>query len=163
MKILSLHGYGSKPHQDRIDILSKYGDVTAPHLFYEKDGDIKIWPLVQELQPDCIIGHSHGGMLAYTITFDGKITPKVPILLFNPALGRVKYTPLQTNPNTYWVLGEDDDIIRPDVQIGFLKQHFPLDWQKKVHVEPNLGHRIPPDIFEKHTSLFFEEYFPRHS
>ena len=160
MKILSLHGYGSKPHQDRIDIMSKYGEVTAPHLFYEKDGDIVIWPLAQKLQPDCIVGHSHGGMLAHHITFDGRITPKIPILLFNPALGRVRHKPLSVNPNTFMVIGEEDDVIPPNVQVGFAKQQFGDAWRDKVHMVPGLGHRVPPDIFQKYTDLFFKQYFP---
>ena len=151
MKILFLHGYGSKPFQDRIDILSKYGEVHSPHLFYDKDGDQQARMIADLYEPDCIIGHSHGGQLAYRISLE----TMMPVLLFNPALG----SKLNPNPKTYMVTGTDDKIIPANKQLNFARSTFGVSMRDVVHLVEGLDHGIPPWVFEEYTAKFFSKFF----
>jgi predicted esterase YcpF (UPF0227 family) len=103
-----------------------------------------------------LIGSSFGGYLAnlFSMAYD------LPCLLFNPAL---PYRSIDLNMKepfdsniqslSYIVLGKLDDTIKCEDNLAFINKYF--KGPKEIVVEQTMGHRIPVDIFERHTRQFF--------
>lgn len=158
--ILYFHGLDSFLSEEKRNILNLFGKVTAPTFNYRDPGVLPgITGLFNDLdmKSTAVIGSSFGGSLAYIYS----VKYNIPCLLFNPALATrsVDLTlekPLdRSNSNlSYIVLGKQDDVINYKDSLTFISQHF--KGPKDIVIEEHLGHRIPIDIFEKHTTQFFE-------
>ena len=84
----------------------------------------------------------------------------MPCLLFNPALVYRSVDLAQEKPLdnhilslSYVVLGKQDDVINYKDSLDFISQHF--KGPKEIVIDEHMGHRVPVDIFEKHTRQFF--------
>jgi uncharacterized protein len=115
MKVMYLHGLESAQGGPKVDFLAAKGFVFAPAMEYaKKNWSIdKLIDLVDEFNPDLIIGSSIGGYLADII---GSYTG-IDTILFNPALhSRTIDFNLRYGKEGYKrtiVLGEEDDVIDP--------------------------------------------------
>jgi hypothetical protein len=153
-KVLLLHGLNSQPFPDRMAILRASGaEVFGPHIDYHKEDCVKIaMEIIDKEKITHLVGHSLGGILSYFMSN----LYKIPTLMFNPAFRyeNISYfsemKPLEKLPifdRQYAVVGMQDDVINPDMQIANLKH-------ATVWTEEELGHRIDPTTFKK----YFEEF-----
>lgn len=157
--VFYLHGLGSSPWKDRVDIMKSQGAfVIAPQFFYEAK---PLWDTFCEIiemhKPDCVVGHSFGGLMSYYLSNKYQI----PALMFMPAFGS-KNLHLQPIPKEVLdlpackdkmaVIGLKDDVVDPHVQMKALKD------KAETFLEPNVGHTIPPDVFEKYYLKFVKQY-----
>ena len=108
-----------------------------------------------------LIGSSFGGYIAniFSAQFD------IPCLLFNPALAFRSIAGIASCPEenvnnikslTYTVLGKKDTIISAELNCTYIKKYFkgPVD----TVIEPNMKHRVPLPIFQKHIKRFFSRH-----
>ena len=159
MEILYLHGLKSKLSEEKRQILEGYGKVYAPHINYENQ---KIQPVeVLKQYPDTefnvIIGSSMGGLNAFIMS--GNLGR--PILVFNPPLR--KYIPVNfqnhftkgLTPKTI-ILGRKDEEVDPNETLKFLSNYFQKD-EITIKLFPDLGHRIPLELFKVEVDHFFNE------
>jgi len=160
MNILYLHGLKSKLNDEKLEILEKYGKVFAPDINY----DLKhvqpelILESLKGTEINVIIGSSMGALNSYIISDSiGR-----PALLFNPPLAKyIDNNPIRVNyikGNSFKqiVLGGVDDIVDPKETLKFLANHIQKE-ELDIHIEPRLGHRIPPEFFETQTKIFFSK------
>lgn len=158
--ILYFHGLDSSLSDEKRNILNPFGNVIAPTFNYR---DPKVLLGITDLFDDLdiettvVIGSSFGGYLAniFSVSYD------LPCLLFNPALANRSVDlalemPLDKNilSLSYIVLGKKDDVIDYEDSLNFITEHF--KGPKEVFIEEDMGHRVPVDIFEKHTRQFFK-------
>ena len=148
MKILFLHGLDSKPYQDRIAILSKYGEVDMPFIDYRKMNDTfaKMEKHVKSFSPDIIVGHSMGGLLAYHLCNKYK----VKCLMFMPAFfsSNAKFLCIPKDEDGLYgqhddmlaVIGSHDDAVDNEAT----KRVLPAD---KIEVIDS-GHKLAPTVLE---------------
>jgi uncharacterized protein len=152
--VLFLHGLNSRPYEDRVEILKSSGaNVFAPHIDYMVDDEVEIATKIIETENIThIVGHSLGGILAYFLSNKYKI----PALMFNPAFGssNLKYfesieklRELPIHKDQYAVIGMNDDVVNPFVQIASLGHATTF----KVG---DLGHKIDPDTYKKYYDIF---------
>lgn len=155
MKILYLHGLGSKVGGEKVDWLRKEGhDVYNPKLNFQNPNCfayLKIYCNRFEAIGgiDIIIGSSMGGYFAYEL---GKHYD-VPVILLNPALHSRNFEPEidssgQFDPYVILGVGEKDDVI------DYKKTLEILDDEAACFFRPNYfkgthGHRTPVDFFKK--------------
>jgi hypothetical protein len=160
MNILYLHGLNSKLNDHKREVLEKYGHVYAPDIDYS----IKhiqpelILDKLKDIEINVIIGSSMGALNSYVISDSiGR-----PCLLFNPPLakyeGNSSIKPHYTKINSYKqiVLGGIDDIVDPKETLAFLGNYIDKE-EIDLHIDPRLGHRIPLDLFETQTEIFFSK------
>lgn len=154
-KILYLHGLDSQPWADRIDIIKGSGaNVVAPHLDYRNTDAVKVaLEIMEKGDITHLVGHSMGGLLSFFLSN----RYKVPALMFNPAFGSknavfVTRDEFKEEPfaEQYAVVGMKDEVIDPQTQLANLK-HATI-WK-----EPELVHRIPPNIYQKYYNIFVQE------
>lgn len=149
MNILFLHGLDSKPYQDRIDLLSKYGTVEMPFINYRTEKDVfgRISKIVESFNPDIIIGHSMGGILSYYLANEYNKTN----LMFMPAFFssnahfiNVPQSVLSLTSTTkkLAVIGTHDTA----VDNKNTKKVLPAN----VIFEEPIGHQLSPMILEKY-------------
>lgn len=156
-KVLFLHGYGSKPYEDRIEILKASGaEIFCPHIDYDKDDEISIaMDIIEKEKITHLVGHSLGGILSFYMSNKYKI----PALMFNPAFGKnntdyfeqfetVKNLPIYKEQ--FAAVGMNDDVVNPFVQIANLKH-------ATVWKVGDLGHKIDPDTYRKYFEMFCEK------
>jgi len=156
-KVLFLHGLNSRPYEDRIEILKASGaDIFCPHIDYEHDDEVAIATgIIEKEGITHLVGHSLGGILAYYMSNKYKI----PALMFNPAFGKnntdyfeqidnIKNLPIYKDQ--YAVVGMQDDVVNPFVQLANLKH-------ATVWKEGELGHKIDPTTYRKYFELFCEK------
>jgi hypothetical protein len=107
--------------------------------------------MMEDFDPDLIIGSSMGGYAAYML---GGFYNK-PIIAFNPALHSRKFNPKFPikAQNSYpgrakIVLGEEDTIIDPKKTLEFITDQIGYSFPN-IDIENvnNMGHRVPFDIF----------------
>ena len=116
-KVLFLHGLESEQGGPKVDFLSSVAYVHAPAMDYKKKNWSidKLIDLVDECNPDLIIGSSMGGYLADVL---GSYTG-IEVILFNPALhSRTVDYNLRYGKDGYKrtiVLGNDDNVILPEL------------------------------------------------
>ncbi len=160
MNILYLHGLKSKLKAEKRKVLEEYGKVYAPDIDYS----------IKHIQPELIleslkgteinvvIGSSMGALNSYIISDSiGR-----PCLLFNPPLSKyvddsqIRAHYLKGNSFKQIVLGGIDDVVDPKETLSFLANHIQKE-EIDIHIDPKLGHRIPPELFETQTKLFFSK------
>lgn len=153
MNTLYIHGLGSHPVQEKLDILRDYGFIPhALHLDYEKEPDAynRLLEYAKKHNVQFIAGSSLGGMLAYWL---GEALG-VPVLLFNPALnhpGIPFREPVQQTGNCplrLVVLGDHDKTVNPVNTFQFLNEQKSGDADKILRCSW-LAHQIPFDAFEE--------------
>lgn len=143
-KVLFLHGLESEQGGPKIDFLSSVAYVYAPAMDYNnKNWSIdKLIDLVDECNPDLIIGSSMGGYLADVL---GSYTG-IEVLLFNPALhSRTIDFNLRYGKEGYKrtiVLGKDDTVIFPE-----RTKELVGDTAEIVEIE-GMGHRTDLNTFK---------------
>ena len=149
MNILYLHGLKSKLNDEKRGFLEKYGKVFAPDIDY----DLKhVQPelILESLigtEINVIIGSSMGALNSYIISdIIGR-----PSLLFNPPLAKftdnnqIRAQYLKGNSYKQIVIGGADDVVDPKKTLAFLSDHLQKEGLD-IHIDPRLGHRIPPEI-----------------
>ncbi len=159
MNILYLHGLHSKLSDEKREVLKQYGQVFAPDIDYSE----------KHFQPDLILnefpntefnvimGSSMGALNAYAIS---EIIGR-PALLFNPPLNRYKegeasHKITRGLSSKHILLGGSDDVVDATKTLNLLGQNL----QKSVlniKVLPQLGHRIPIDVFTDQVKAFFKD------
>ena len=159
MNILYLHGLNSKLSDEKREVLERYGKVFAPDINYSK----------KHFQPDLLLnefpntefnvvmGSSMGALNAYAIS---EIIGR-PALLFNPPL--IKYREIEFSPKftrglspKQIVLGGGDDVVHAAETLNFLGQNLQKS-ELDIKVLPELGHRIPIDVFTDQVKKFFKD------
>lgn len=149
MNILFLHGLDSKPYQDRIDLLSKYGTVEMPFIDYRTETDVfgRISKIVESFNPDIIIGHSMGGILSYYLSVKYNKTNLMFMPAFFSSNAHFMNVPkdvinLQANNKKLAVIGTHDTA----VDNKNTKKVLPAN---VIHEEP-IGHQLSPMILDKY-------------
>jgi predicted esterase YcpF (UPF0227 family) len=151
-KVLYLHGLESGQGGPKVDYLADKCYVHAPEMDYtRKDIFPYLVQMMEDFDPDLIIGSSMGGYAAYML---GGFYNK-PIIAFNPALHSRKFNPnfpIKAQ-NCYpskakIVLGEEDTIIDPKKTLEFITDQIGYSFPN-IDIENvnGMGHRIPFDIF----------------
>lgn len=160
MNILYIHGLKSKLKAEKREVLEKYGKVFAPDIDYSLKHiqPELILESIRGTEINVVIGSSMGALNSYIISDSiGR-----PCLLFNPPLSKYdgnlsfKTNYLKINFYKQIVLGGIDDIVDPKETLKFLGNHINRD-EIDLHIDPRLGHRIPLDIFETQTKIFFSK------
>lgn len=157
--IIYFHGLDSSLNAEKREALELYGKVTAPTYDYRNPIVLKnIEKLFAYDENTIVVGSSFGGYLAnlFSTKYD------IPCLLFNPALA-VRSIPgmltlsneqISNNSNlSYLVLGKKDTVVDADTSIIFINKY--INGLKEIVIEPDLEHRVPNEIFQKHLKLFF--------
>jgi len=157
MNILYLHGLKSKLNDQKREALEKYGNVYAPDIDYS----IKhiqpelILEKVRGTEINVIIGSSMGALNSYIISdLIGR-----PCLLFNPPLSKhegdykLKTEYIKGDSFKQLILGGIDDVVDPKETLSFLANHIQKE-EIDIHIDPNLGHRIPLDLFKSQVKIF---------
>lgn len=160
-KILYLHGLGSTPNKDGVNILKSKYDIVSPQIdYHNQDVWKKTEEIIKENKFDGVIGHSFGGYLAYYISNKNKI----PALMFNPAFGDEELNLLSIPKDVkkiapyvdqVAIVGSEDDVILPKNQKKELEKG-----NCEIIIE-KIGHDIPKEIFQYHIKKFVEEYLPK--
>lgn len=156
-KVLFLHGLDSRPYEDRVEILKASGaEVFAPHINYREDDETgTAMAIIEKEGITHLVGHSLGGILSFYMSNKYKI----PALMFNPAFGshNLKYfgehpelRDLPIFKNQYAVVGMNDTVVNPFVQLANLKH-------ATVWKVGDLGHKIDPDTYRKYFEIFCEK------
>jgi len=153
--VLYLHGFKGEPNPDFMDAMNDSNlKVIAPQLHYEK---APVWndlsTIIEQKKPDIIIGHSLGGYLAYYLSQQFGI----PTLMLAPAFGLSETAlhdlqPIPTSAqelpsvsrNKIAVIGAQDEELNVKEVENF------LEGKAELYEEPNMGHDIPLDIFNKY-------------
>jgi len=159
MNILYLHGLHSKLSDKKREVLKQYGQVFAPDIDYsdkhfQPDLILKQFP---NTEFNVVMGSSMGALNAYAIS---EIVDR-SALLFNPPL--IKYEERGAShkfthglSSKHILLGGSDDVVDAAKTLNFLGQNL----QKSVlniKVLPELGHRIPIDVFTDQVKKFFKD------
>ena len=159
MKILYLHGLKSKLKEPKRKILEKYGKVFAPDIDYSEihfqpEVILKQFPTTEF---NVVMGSSMGALNAYAIS---EIIGR-PALLFNPPL--VKYREIEFShkfnhglSSKQILLGGSDDVVNAAETLNFLGENL-QNSKLDIKVLPQLGHRIPMDIFSSQVEDFFKK------
>ena len=148
-KVLYLHGLESKQGGPKVEFLANEFYVHAPAMDYTDPYlAVKVAHIMENFQPDFIIGSSMGGYVADILAEKyGK-----PAILFNPALHNRSFEPAINYPvegeeaelqeKKVVVLGKQDEVIPPYITKLMLENNF----NYKIVLE-EMGHQIPLNIF----------------
>ena len=148
-KVLYLHGLESKQGGPKVEFLANEFCVHAPAMDYTDPYlAVKVAHIMENFQPDLIIGSSMGGYVADILAEKyGK-----PAILFNPALHNRSFEPAIKYPiegeqadlqeKKIVVLGKQDEVIPPYITKLMLKDNF----NYKIVLE-EMGHQTPLNIF----------------
>jgi len=148
-KILFLHGLESSNVGPKVDFLREHANVVAPKIDYQDDSlEEKLMYVVENFQPDYIIGSSMGGYVGSLLANKYGIKN----LLYNPAIHSRSMEPklnrLVNESANYFVelnvvLGNQDEVINPNITEAML-----LDAEIVCEIERvDMGHRINYDVF----------------
>ncbi|WP_034890452.1 YqiA/YcfP family alpha/beta fold hydrolase [Gillisia sp. Hel_I_29] len=160
MNILYLHGLHSRLSPEKRQVLENFGEVYAPDIDYSiKHIQPKlILEKLKDVEINVIIGSSMGALNSYIISESiGR-----PCLLFNPPLAKYEdnypINPTYTKGNFYkqFVLGGIDDVVDPKETLAFLTNCLDKE-EIDLHIDPQLGHRIPLELFKTQTTIFFSK------
>lgn len=159
-KVLYLHGLESDQGGPKVDYLADNCYVHAPEMDYtRKDIFPHLIQMMEDFDPDLIIGSSMGGYAAYMLSgFYG-----TPIIAFNPALHSRKFDPKFPNKiqtcypgKAKIILGEEDTVIDPNTTKKMIKDMTLNSPQNiKTEIVEGMGHRIPLNIFITKTQHEF--------
>jgi uncharacterized protein len=148
-KVLYLHGLESKQGGPKVEFLANEFCVHAPAMDYTDPYlAVKVAHIMENFQPDLIIGSSMGGYVADILAEKyGK-----PAILFNPALHNRSFEPAISYPvdgeeadlqeRKIVVLGKQDEVIPPYLTKLMLEDNF----NYKIVLE-EMGHQTPLNIF----------------
>jgi uncharacterized protein len=148
-KVLYLHGLESKQGGPKVDFLANEFCVHSPAMDYTDPYlAIKMAHIMENFQPDLIIGSSMGGYVADILAEKyGK-----PAILFNPALHNRSFDPAiqplvdgeeaDLQEKKVVVLGKNDEVIPPYITKIMLENNF----NYKVVLE-EMEHQTPLNIF----------------
>ena len=148
-KVLYLHGLESKQGGPKVEFLANEFYVHAPAMDYTDPYlAVKVAHIMENFQPDFIIGSSMGGYVADILAEKyGK-----PAILFNPALHNRSFEPAISYPvegeqaelqeKKVVVLGKDDEVIPPYITKLMLENNF----NYKIVLE-EMAHQTPLNIF----------------
>lgn len=157
--IIYFHGLDSSLNEEKRKALEEYGNVIAPTYDYKNPAVLeKIEKTFKHLNNTVLAGSSFGGYLAnlFSTKYD------IPGILFNPALAVQSIPGLATLDNkkesknhklSYFVLGKQDTVVNAEASLLYIDKY--ITGTKTIAIEPNLEHRIPQEVFEKHLHLFF--------
>ena len=157
--IIYFHGLDSSLNEEKREALKVYGIVTAPTYDYRNAAVLEnIEKTFTYARNTVLVGSSFGGYLAnlFSTKYD------IPCLLFNPALAVQSIPGLITLNNqkesnnknlTYFVLGKEDTVVDAAASLSYIDKY--IKGSKEIVIEPDLEHRVPIDIFQKHLQLFF--------
>lgn len=161
MNILYLHGLKSKLSKEKREILEQYGEVFAPDIDYATAHiqHLAILRQYPKTEFNVVIGSSMGGLNAFLISnWIGR-----PALLFNPPLTKHPWSLMLPEPRfsrgdalKQLLLGAKDAIVDPRETLAFLGRHL-QQHELEIKVDPLLGHRIPPELFEEQVAHFFSK------
>jgi len=161
MNILYLHGLKSKLSSEKRKVLEKYGKVFAPDIDYSKD-HVQYTEILRKfpnIEFNVIIGSSMGALNSYIISnWIGR-----PALLFNPPFSKHPWSVMHSkekftrgNASKQLVLGARDEVVNPQETLKYIGGRLHNDEMvSKIH--PQLGHRIPLDVFEAEVKEFFDK------
>ncbi len=162
--ILYLHGLHSHLSNEKYEVLKQYGKVKAPEFDYATTPDV-IARLIKQFEGDNIdyvMGSSMGGFVGHYVAQ----ALGVPALLFNPALPyrsvEQKVPPIKkvhTAP-VHFVLGVKDEVVRAKDTLQLITEKMPTAAQYRIHLRPELGHRIPMPVFKEEVWRFFNVKTP---
>jgi len=148
-KVLYLHGLESKQGGPKVEFLANEFCVHAPAMDYTDPYlAVKVAHIMENFQPDLIIGSSMGGYVADILAERYGI----PAILFNPALHNRSFEPAISPPvdgeeadlqeRKVVVLGKNDEVIPPYITKLMLEDNF----NYKIVLE-EMGHQTPYNIF----------------
>ena len=148
-KVLYLHGLESKQGGPKVEFLANEFCVHAPAMDYTDPYlAVKVAHIMENFQPDLIIGSSMGGYVADILAEKYG----VPAILFNPALHNRSFDPAIEYPiegeqaelqeRKVVVLGKNDEVIPPYLTKIMLESNF----NYKIVLE-EMGHQTPLNIF----------------
>ncbi len=158
MNILYLHGLDSNLSIEKRQILEKFGTVFAPDLDYRSNSNM-ISFLENEYENkniDAIVGSSMGGFTGFYLS---KML-QIPALLFNPALPyrtvhqNITVIEQANKQKLQIVIGKQDDVILAKDNLEFISKLLSSDYDIRLHVNEELGHSIPLDVFQNEINLF---------
>ena len=157
--IIYFHGLDSSLSLEKRQALELYGKVTAPTYDYRNPEVLEqIEKSFTYVDNSIIIGSSFGGYLTnlFSTRYD------IPSLLFNPALAVQSIPGMATLSNelfsnnsnlSYFVIGKKDTVVNADSSLVYINKY--IIGLKEIVIEPDLEHRVPIEIFQKHLHLFF--------
>ena len=161
MNILYLHGLQSKLSSEKLKILEQYGEVYAPDIDYSKNHVqyIEILQQFPKTEFNAIIGSSMGALNSYIISnWIGR-----PALLFNPPLFKHPWSTMHIkekftrgSASKQIILGDKDEVVNPEDTLNYIASGF-CDDELVIKIHPQLGHRIPLDVFESEVKEFFDK------
>ena len=151
-KVLYLHGLESNHGGEKVGYLADNCYVHAPKMDYtRKDIFAYLIQIMEDFEPDLIIGSSMGGYTAHVLSglYD------TPTITFNPALHSRKFNPkfpknikLPFTSKTKIILGEEDTVIDPKLTLRYLSDKgYNTHNQIEVEQVEGMGHRIPLENF----------------
>ena len=148
-KVLYLHGLESKQGGPKVEFLANEFCVHAPAMDYTDPYlAVKVAHIMENFQPDLIIGSSMGGYVADILAEKSG----TPAILFNPALHNRSFEPAISYPvygeeadlqvRKVVVLCKNDEVIPPYITKLMLENNF----NYKIVLE-EMGHQTPLNIF----------------
>lgn len=143
-RILYLHGLESDQGGPKVDFLTRVSLVHAPAMNYKThDWTIdELVDLVEEYNPDLIIGSSMGGYFADVI---GSHTG-IEVLLFNPAIHSrsidINLPYGEKNWKRHFVVGEDDTVVDSKLT------EVLADISESFDIIKGMGHRTDLNTFK---------------
>ncbi|WP_373059388.1 YqiA/YcfP family alpha/beta fold hydrolase [Zunongwangia sp. H14] len=161
MNILYLHGLKSKLSSAKRKVLEQYGNVYAPDIDYSRD-HIQYGEVLQQFPKtefNVIIGSSMGALNAYIISnWIGR-----PALLFNPPLSKHPWSTMfpkekfsRGDASKQLLLGARDEVVNPQETLSYIGNHL-YNHELVIKIDPQLGHRIPVDVFKAEVKDFFDK------
>jgi uncharacterized protein len=147
-KVIYFHGLESEQGGEKVDFLTQKYFTIAPAMDYHNPNLFQeMLELVQDVEPDLLIGSSMGGYFAYMIASHTGI----PVVLLNPALHSRSFEPegvIQGEKEVVGVMinGSEDDVIDPTKTANILRKSI-MKGQLRYYLRDH-GHRTPLKIFE---------------
>ena len=159
MNILYLHGLKSKLSPEKKKILEQYGKVYAPDIDYESRyiQPVEILKQYPKIEFNAVTGSSMGALNAYIISENiGRSA-----LMFNPPLAKYEAREFKARFTKGYIyqqfrLGGKDEVVSPIETMNFLSSKIRIH-DVTVNIDPNLGHRIPPELLNQDLQRFFSE------
>ena len=147
-KVIYFHGLESKQGGEKVDFLAQRYFTIAPIMDYHNPNLFQeMLELVQDVEPDLLIGSSMGGYFAYMIASH----TGTPVVLLNPALHSRTFEPENVTQGPLEVVGtvingDQDDVINPTATASMLRTSI-AKGQLRYYLRDH-GHRTPLKIFE---------------
>jgi len=156
-KILYLHGLDSCLHEDRREVLQKYGQVIAPVFDYKNEPQLFSQLCNDYKDVMAIIGSSAGGLIGYYLA--QKLHK--PCALFNPALSfrsQLPFSPFWDKAYKQYmllVIGIQDDVIPYEKSLSIAAEEKTPEQTIDIHLIQNMGHLYPIEFFSRELNFFF--------